>query len=445
MNFYFQDQQGEGPPLYEHIYMNEFVYRKHVKQEEEDIVVCVCQFDANDPDSACGERCLNVLTSTECTPGYCPCGVYCKNQKFQKCEYPILRLFKTEDRGWGLLAAQNIEAGQFVIEYCGEVISWKEAEQRSQLYESKGLRDAYIISLNGNESIDATRKGSLARFINHSCPTARRRKWTVSGEIRVGIFAKQDIPAGTELSYDYNFEWYGGAKVRCLCGAPSCSGFLGAKSRGFQRAFAGAFYLWKTTTPGDDPVSSSYSVDNIPLYDSGEDDPSLKLPKPPAPATGTAAEDGVSGSLTSPMVIEPLNSVRIGSGDGEAAAAGSRRCTRRRPTTKKDDDEGAACLLFALQEAKEEAAAALEALYDEIRPAIEEHERDTQDSVSTSVAEKWIEASCRKLKAEFDLYAAVVKGVTGNPRPLRRGRAVPPVTEGEDNGEIKYLEMSSSQ
>lgn len=34
----------------------------------------------NNPGSTCGESCLNVLTSTECTPGYCPCGVYCKNQ-----------------------------------------------------------------------------------------------------------------------------------------------------------------------------------------------------------------------------------------------------------------------------------------------------------------------------------------------------------------------------
>jgi hypothetical protein len=54
------------------------------------------------------------------------------------------------------------------------------------------------------------------------------------GEIRVGIFAKEDISNGTELGYDYNFEWYGGAKVRCLCGAASCCGFLGARSRGFQ-------------------------------------------------------------------------------------------------------------------------------------------------------------------------------------------------------------------
>jgi histone-lysine N-methyltransferase SETD2 len=56
----------------------------------------------------------------------------------------------------------------------------------------------------------------------------------VLGEVRVGIFAKEFIKAGTELTYNYNFEWYGGAKVRCRCGAPSCVGFLGAKSRAFQ-------------------------------------------------------------------------------------------------------------------------------------------------------------------------------------------------------------------
>ncbi|MQL96618.1 hypothetical protein Taro_029303 [Colocasia esculenta] len=197
------DQQGEGPPLYKHIERNE-----HRKQKDEDIVVCVCKFDADDPDSACGERCLNVLTSMECTLGYCP-----------------------YSRGWGLLADEDIMAGQFVIEYCGEVISWKEAKRRSQVYEVEGRMDAYIISLNASESIDATKKGSLA-----SQPNCETRKWTVLGEIRVGIFAKQDIPTGTELAYDYNFEYYGGVKVRCLCGAASCSRFLGAKSRGFQPA-----------------------------------------------------------------------------------------------------------------------------------------------------------------------------------------------------------------
>ena len=53
---------------------------RHIKQQEEDIAICECKYDANDPDSACGEACLNVLTSTECTPGYCRCGLFCKNQ-----------------------------------------------------------------------------------------------------------------------------------------------------------------------------------------------------------------------------------------------------------------------------------------------------------------------------------------------------------------------------
>lgn len=53
---------------------------RHKRQKEEDIAVCECQYDLMDPDSACGERCWNVSTNTECTPGYCRCGVYCKNQ-----------------------------------------------------------------------------------------------------------------------------------------------------------------------------------------------------------------------------------------------------------------------------------------------------------------------------------------------------------------------------
>eukprot|EP01018_Ginkgo_biloba_P007099 Gb_24492 [translate_table: standard] len=131
---------------------------------------------------------------------------------------------------------QDVKVGQFIIEYCGEVISCKEARRRSQAYEAEGLKDAFIICLNRYESIDATRKGSLVRFINHSCePNSETRQRTVLGEIRVGIFPMQDIPVGTELAYDYNFESYGGAKVRCHCGAASCFGLLGAKSCGFQK------------------------------------------------------------------------------------------------------------------------------------------------------------------------------------------------------------------
>ncbi|CAL9179297.1 unnamed protein product [Musa hybrid cultivar] len=461
------DQQGEFPPAYKLIERNEFLYRKHKKQKEEDIAICECQYDAGNPESACGDRCLNVLTSTECTPGYCPSGSHCKNQRFQTCQYAKSRLFKTEGRGWGLLADENIKAGQFVIEYCGEVISWKEAKQRSQAYESAGLKDAYIIYLNAYESIDATHKGSLARFINHSCqPNCETRKWNVLGEVRVGIFAKQEIPAGTELAYDYNFEWYGGAKVRCLCGAACCSGFLGAKSRGFQEAT----YLWEDN---DD----RFSVENVPLYDSEDDEPTSKSLKAIVPYKenedflGNA--DGFGSVVLSesiPMVVEPLNFVpmevngvkyettedeclyaenaqenfarksamisRIRSNSacrnyhidsnslsktssrypGGKAKFGVRKqvnvkliCERLAVAEAREE-------IIAYEESKKQAAAQLDSLYDEIRPAIEEHERDNQDSVSTSVAEKWIEASCCKLKADFDFYSSIIKNIATVPR-----------------------------
>ncbi|XP_073003236.1 histone-lysine N-methyltransferase ASHH1 [Typha latifolia] len=484
------DQVCEAPPHYKHIERNEFSYRKHKKQKEEDIAICVCRYAPDDPDSACGERCLNVLTSTECTPGYCPCGEYCKNQRFQKCEYAKSRLCKTEGRGWGLLADKFIKAGQFVIEYCGEVISWKEAKRRSQAYEAEGLKDAYIIYLNAYESIDATIKGSLARFINHSCqPNCETRKWTVLGEVRVGIFATQDIPAGTELAYDYNFEWYGGAKVRCLCGAASCSGFLGAKSRGFQEAT----YLWE-----DD--DDRYSVENIPLYDSEDDEPAKFLKAIiPSKDTITLEKENENFLMNSeileadlfsqamPISVEPLNSIpmEIDYVKNEAAEddsmyqhdlqqnftnknsmisrirsnsacrnyhielspsknspqfpGGKSKCLPRKQLNvvlicERLASSEACEEILICEEAKNQAASQLDSLYDEIRPAIEEHERDSQDNVPTSVAEKWIEASCCKYKADFDFYSAIIKNIASTPRRAREDMA----TQGESG--MKYLE-----
>ncbi|XP_048500241.1 histone-lysine N-methyltransferase ASHH1 isoform X2 [Beta vulgaris subsp. vulgaris] len=391
-----------------HINQNEFSYRKHKRQKEEDIVICECKYNPSDPESACGDGCLNVLTSTECTPGYCPCGDVCKNQKFQKCEYAKTRLFKTDGRGWGLLADEEITAGQFIIEYCGEVISWKEAKRRAQAYETRGLKDAYIISLNAYESIDATRKGSLARFINHSChPNCETRKWTVLGEIRVGIFAKQDISVGTELAYDYNFEWFGGAKVRCLCGAASCSGFLGAKSRGFQEDT----YLWEDD---DDSFTRRYSIEKVPLYDSAEDEPSLQT----ATSTNFSKIDanGLASSICRKFPLSKKKLKRVPK--GKSKIANQKELDAKYVVSLLEAKEAQQEILM-YEEMKDDASSNLDSLYNEIRPAIEEHERDTQDNVPTSVAEKWIDASCLKLKSEFDLYFSIIKNVVCTPKKSR--------------------------
>lgn len=55
--------------------------------------------------------------------------------------------------------------------------------------------------------LDAT-KGSIARFVNHSCnPNCVMVKRTVSGRPRMALFAGEEgIMTGEELTYDYNFE-----------------------------------------------------------------------------------------------------------------------------------------------------------------------------------------------------------------------------------------------
>ena len=76
----------------------------------------------------------------------------------------------------------------------------------------------------------------IARFINHSCdPNAETQKWTVNGDTRVGLFALQDIPAGTELNFNYQFESVGEVKKACLCGSKNCSGFIGKKVKSAEK------------------------------------------------------------------------------------------------------------------------------------------------------------------------------------------------------------------
>ena len=81
----------------------------------------------------------------------------------------------------------------------------------------------------------------MARFINSSCsPNCESQKWhdAATGEIRIGIFAAQDIPAGAELTYDYQFQHAGLAQdagaYRCalIRGLWSCAVVCGTTQRG---------------------------------------------------------------------------------------------------------------------------------------------------------------------------------------------------------------------
>lgn len=130
---------------------------------------------------------------------------------------------------WGLYALEPIAAKEMVIEYVGERIRQPVSEMREKRYIKGGIGSSYLFRVDENTVIDATKRGGTARFINHSCePSCSAKIIKVGGKKRIVIYALRDIMANEELTYDYKFEREIDAEERliCLCGAPSCKGFL---------------------------------------------------------------------------------------------------------------------------------------------------------------------------------------------------------------------------
>lgn len=80
---------------------------------------------------------------------------------FKICKSPI--------HGLGLFAKKIFKSKQFVIEYKGERVSRIEANRREKVYQCQGKSNCYLFGARGKTVIDATVRGNLARYINHSC------------------------------------------------------------------------------------------------------------------------------------------------------------------------------------------------------------------------------------------------------------------------------------
>ncbi|KAK9429550.1 hypothetical protein V1505DRAFT_153225 [Lipomyces doorenjongii] len=202
---------------------------------QDEIMTCDCKenWDGNG-NLACDEfsDCINRMTSMECVDGECNCGDGCRNQRFQRHEYASLDVIQTDMKGYGIRALANIPQGTFIYEYIGEVIDEMRFRRRMQQYDEDGIKHFYFMMLQKGEFVDATQKGCLARFCNHSCnPNCYVDKWAVKDKLRMGIFAKRDIIAGEEITFDYNVDRYGAQAQPCYCGEPNCIGFIGGKTQ----------------------------------------------------------------------------------------------------------------------------------------------------------------------------------------------------------------------
>lgn len=167
----------------------------------------------------------------ECV-GDCNCGTACQNTRFQRKQYANVTVIKTEKKGYGLRTQTDLRANDFIFEYLGEVIGENVFRRRMQAYDQEGIKHFYFMSLTKGEFVDATKKGNLGRFCNHSCnPNCYVDKWVVNDKLRMGIFAERDIQAGEELVFNYNVDRYGADPQPCYCAEPNCTGFIGGKTQ----------------------------------------------------------------------------------------------------------------------------------------------------------------------------------------------------------------------
>lgn len=141
---------------------------------------------------------------------------------------PMYKVRRSKIHGFGVFATRGIRKGTRVIEYLGDRISHKVADQR---YEDKDEDDGhtFLFIVDRGVVIDAGVDGNDARFINHGCdPNCE----SVIEDRRVFIEAIRTIQPCEELKYDYQIgradsdppnvdEIYA-----CRCGAATCRGTM---------------------------------------------------------------------------------------------------------------------------------------------------------------------------------------------------------------------------
>ncbi|XP_017465977.1 PREDICTED: probable histone-lysine N-methyltransferase CG1716 isoform X1 [Rhagoletis zephyria] len=208
---------------------NEYKCERVISREARKMV-CDCFLTSEEEvrgELGCGDDCLNRLLMIECGPD-CNVKDRCTNKRFQKLLCSPCRVFRTEKKGFGIMADIEILPGEFIMEYVGEVINGDEFERRRIVYSQDKNRHYYFMALRSDAIIDATIKGNISRFINHSCdPNAETQKWTVNGELRIGFFSRKSIMPGEEITFDYQYQRYGREAQRCYCESANCRGWIG--------------------------------------------------------------------------------------------------------------------------------------------------------------------------------------------------------------------------
>ena len=228
-----EKSKTKKPKTYTHIRSSINLLPAHLKRKDYKYEENECSCETN-----CDVNCLNFQLNIECTKKSCRFAKNgtCSNTRLQKKRWKKMKPFDTKDeaRGTGLKIKEDCSAGDFVTEYIGEIIDKSTFKKRlwGYYHEGKIKGNFYMMEVNSNCIIDATRKGNFSRFMNHSCnPSCEIQKWQVGNDDRVAIFAKRDLKSGDEITIDYQFEHFTMDKWVCKCGEKNCRGSMGSEHK----------------------------------------------------------------------------------------------------------------------------------------------------------------------------------------------------------------------
>jgi hypothetical protein len=98
--------------------------------------------------------------------------------------------------GLGLFARAPIKRGGFILEYTGERIDSKAADDHP---------GKYLFEIDDEWTVNGETETNTARYINHACDPNTEAEIE---EGRIKIYATRNIAAGEELSIDYGEEYF---------------------------------------------------------------------------------------------------------------------------------------------------------------------------------------------------------------------------------------------
>ena len=197
------------------------------------------------------ESCVNYSCNEECPRGCIP---GCTNNRLTNRISKAMDVFDAGPKGIGLKVLEPVRKAEIITEYIGRAIAAKDLNKTFRRYQYD--RRLYILSLGNGIFLDAREKGSLARFMNHSCdPNCLVQLWKVKGRLRAAVVALRDIPAGEEMTFDYQWAPHPSrAPTKCHCNSVNCRGTLETKTHVVLEE-----EFWKTpTTPPDQSLINKW-------------------------------------------------------------------------------------------------------------------------------------------------------------------------------------------